>query len=586
MRHRLFPFLQWWRLVDRRTLRADALAGLAGAVLVLPQGIAFATLAGMPPEYGLYCAMVPTAVAALFGSSLHAVSGPTNAVSLFVFAALSPLARPETPEYVSLALTLAFLSGIVMAVLGALRMGALVNFVSNDVIVGFMAGVGVLIIASQLGNFLGVAVPRGGSLPETLAALARHAVEIHPWVVAVSTLTIGAALAARRWMPWLPYLVVSLAAGSVAAYLLNRWMGPGETGIRTLEALPRSLPPLSHPRFSIDAFAHLAGLAIALALVALTQTVSIARAIALKSGQRVDPNQEFIGQGLSNIAASFFSGFPTSASVNRSGPNFEAGARTPLAAVFAAAFLAATVVALAPFATLLPLAAVAGSLFVVAWALIDVQRIRAALRASRTSTAVIAVTFAATLLLRIEFAVLAGVVVSLLTYLYRTSRPAMRSLVPDPRHPTRKFTPVEHGLAECPQAKILRIEGSIYFGAVEHVAIHFETLRDRAQEQKHLLIMAKSINFVDMSGAELLAAEAVKRRGAGGRLYFYSLRQPVEDMLRKGGYLREIGEDAVFHSKDDAIGGVFARLDREVCARCTARIFRECAALAPPVARG
>jgi SulP family sulfate permease len=582
MRSRLFPILRWWPLVDRGTLRADTLAGLVGAVLVLPQGIAFATLAGMPPEYGLYCAMVPTVVAALFGSSLHAVSGPTNAVSLFVFAALSPLARPETSEYVSLALTLAFLSGVAMTTLGALRMGTLVNFVSSDVVVGFTAGVGVLIMASQLGNFLGVAVPRGGSLPETLASLAHHAVEIHPWVVAVSVFTIAAAVATRRLLPRFPYLIVSIFAGSLAAYLLNRWVGPGDTGIRTLEALPRSLPPLSHPRFSIDTFAHLAGLAIALALVSLTQTISIARAMALKSGQRLDANQEFIGQGLSNIAASFFSGFPTSASVNRSGPNLEAGARTPLSAVFAAVFLAAIVLALAPYATLLPLAAVAGSLFVVAWSLFDVERIWTALRASRTSVAVIAVTFAATLLLRIEFAVLAGVVVSLVAYLHRTSRPAMRSLVPDPGHPGRKFTPVEGGLAECPQLKILRVEGSIYFGAVEHVATHFETLREAAAGQKHLLVMAKSINFVDMPGADLLAGEAIKRRIAGGHLYFYSLRQPVEDMLRRGGYMKAIGEDAVFHSKDDAIARVFTRLDRDLCARCTARIFRECAALPPP----
>jgi SulP family sulfate permease len=171
------------------------------------------------------------------------------------------------------------------------------------------------------------------------------------------------------------------------------------------------------------------------------------------------------------------------------------------------------------------------------------------------------------------------VVVSLLAYLHRTSRPAMRSLVPDPRHPGRKFTVVEGGLAECPQLKILRIEGSIYFGAVEHVATHFETLRHAAPGQRHLLVMSKSINFVDLPGADLLADEAVKRAKAGGHLYFYSLRQPVEEMLRQGGHMGLIGEDAVFHTKDDAIARVFARLDREVCAKCTARIFRECATL-------
>jgi SulP family sulfate permease len=580
--HRLFPFLNWWHLVDRRTLRADAVAGLVGAVFVLPQGIAFATLAGLPPQYGLYCAIVPTAVAALFGSSLHTVSGPTNAVSLFVYAALSPLARPETPEYLSLALTLAFISGLIMVILGALRMGALVNFISNDVIVGFTAGVGVLIVASQLGNFFGVAVPRGGSLPETLAAFARHAKEIHPWVVVVSLATLGAAVAARRFAPRVPYMVISILAGSVLAYLVVRSLGAEPTGIRTLGALPQTLPPLSHPRFEIDTLAHLAGLAIALTVVSLTQAISIARAVALKSGQRIDADQEFIGQGLCNLAASFFSGFPTSASVNRSGPNFEAGARTPLAAVFAAVLLALIVLAAAPLAAHLPLAAMAGSLILVAWALVDFPRIRAALRTSHGSASVIAATFLATLFLRIEFAVLAGVAISLMLYLYRTSRPTMRSLVPDPRHATRKLAPAEDGLRECPQTKILRVEGSIYFGAVNHVETHFETLRHVAPEQKHLLVMAKSINFVDMAGAEALVVEARRRRALGGALYLYSLRQPVEDMLRRGGYIHDIGAENVFHGKHAAIAGVFQRLDRTICARCTARIFLECQALPPP----
>ncbi|HTT37514.1 MAG TPA: SulP family inorganic anion transporter [Burkholderiales bacterium] len=586
MQHRFLPFLRWGRHVDARSLRADLVAGAVGAVFVLPQGLAFATLAGMPPQYGLYCAMVPTAVSALFGSSLHTVSGPTNAVSLFVFAALSPLAQPESPEYVSLALTLALLSGVTMVGLGLLRMGALVNFVSNDVIVGFTAGVGILIIVSQLGNFTGIAVPRGAPLPDTLKALEQGARELSPWVIVVSAATLAAAILSRRWLPRVPYMIVSILAGSVVAYLLNRWLGADRTGIHTIGALPRSLPPLSHPEFSLDTFAPLAASAIALTVVSLTQSISIARAIALKSGQRIDADQEFVGQGLGNIAASFFSGFPTSASVNRSGPNFESGARTPLAALFAALLLAAVVLLFAPLAAYLPLAAMAGSLFLVAWALIDFHRIRAAIRTSQASVTVIATTFLATLLLPIEFAVLTGVFASLILYLYRTSRPAMRSLIPDPAHPGRKFTEVHRGLQECPQAKILRIEGSIYFGAVHHVETHLETLREVRPEQKHLLVMAKSINFIDMAGAETLVGEARKRQAAGGALYFYSLRQPVESMLRRGGYLHEIGESNIFHSRDQAIAGVFARLDRSVCARCTARVFLECQTLPPPAAPG
>jgi SulP family sulfate permease len=258
MQHRLLPFLRWWPRVDRHSLRSDLVAGSVGAVFVLPQGLAFATLAGMPPQYGLYCAMVPTAVTALFGSSLHTVSGPTNAVSLFVFAALSPLAHPESPEYISLALTLALLSRATMVALGLLRMGALVNFVSNDAIVGFTAGVGILIIVSQLGNFSGVPLPPGAPLPDTLKALVQGAHKLRPWVIAVSVATLVIAAVSHRWLPRVPYMIASILAGSVAAYALNRWLGADQTGIHTIGGLPRSLPPLSQPALSLDTFAPLA----------------------------------------------------------------------------------------------------------------------------------------------------------------------------------------------------------------------------------------------------------------------------------------------------------------------------------------
>jgi SulP family sulfate permease len=579
---RFFPFLKWWPLVDASTLKADALAGLVGAVVVLPQGVAFATLAGLPPEYGLYCAIVPAAVTALFGSSLHAVSGPTNAVSLITFASLSTLAAPGTPHYIQLALTLALMSGIVMLAMGLLRLGVLVNFISSTVVVGFTAAIGVLIFASQLGSFLGLQIPASGTFTRILVGALTHLGDTRLWValVAAATLVIGAT--ARRAVPGIPPMLVAMVTGSLLAFGLNKWLGTEHTGLVTLGPLPGALPPLSFPDVSIGTLQNLLGAAIAVTVVSLTQAISIAHAVALKSGQRLDNNQEFIGQGLGNIAAAFFSGFPASASVNRCGINYEAGARTPLSAVFSALLLILVLFAVAPLAAYLPIAVVAGVLFLVAWGLLDLKRIRAILRTSRTESVVLAVTFFATLLLDLEFAILMGILASLVVYLNRTSHPTMRSLVPDPRHPQRKLTEIEDGLVECPQLKMLRVEGSIYFGAVNHVAHHFDTLRQHNPGQKHLLLMSKSINFVDMAGAELLATEARHRRAAGGRLYFYSLREPVEELLERGGYIADIGREDVFHGKHQAIAGVFARLDRSVCAKCRARIFEECRALPEP----
>lgn len=578
---RLFPPLGWWPRVNAATLKADAIAGLVGAIVVLPQGVAFATLAGLPPEYGLYCAMVPTLVAALFGSSWHAIAGPTTPVSLMVFAVLSPLATPMTPHYIELALTLALMSGVIMLVLGALGSGSLVNFMSPSVIVGFTAALGVFIFLSQLGNFLGIVLPPA-AFHEMVAGTFRRLDDARPWVALVAAATVAVGALSHRVLPKIPPMLAAMVLGSVAAFLLNQALGAERTGLRTLGPLPGALPPLSLPDVSAATLQSLLPGALAVALVSLTQALSIAHAIALKSRQRLDNNQEFIAQGLANVAAAFFSGFPTSASANRCGINYDAGAKTPMSAIFAVLLLVLVLLGVAPLVAYLPIAVVAGMLFLVAWNLIDLPRIRKILATSPGETAVLAVTFFATLVLDLEFAILVGVLFSLVLYLNRTSHPILRSLVPDPRHTERKMTEVEDGLVECPQLKILRIEGSIYFGAVDHVERHLDALREEGAGQKHLLLMSKSINTIDMAGAELLAEEARRRRAGGGQLYFYSLRKPVEDLLERGGYMDEIGRENVFRGKRQAIGGVFTRLDRSICATCRARIFDECASVPKP----
>ena len=579
----LFPFLRWWPMVSRGTVRADLLAGLVGALVVLPQGVAFATLAGMPPEYGLYCAMVPTIIAALWGSSLQGVSGPTNAVSLVVFATLAPLAAPGSAEYISLALTLALMSGVMLLALGVLRFGTVVNFMSHTVVIGFTAGIGILILANQLPNFFGVDVPRGGSFLQTLLRFAAKIPHTHPWTLAIALITLAGGILGRRFLPRVPYMITAMFVGALAGEAAMLTFGAERVGLRLLGPLPGALPPLSLPVFSFSTMQSLLGISLTVTLLSLSQGLTIAKSIAQRSGQRLDVNQELIGQGLSNMVAAFFSGYPSSVSANRAGINFESGARTPLSAVFSALFLVVVLLGVAPLAAYLPLATMAGILMLVGWSLIDFKSMRHVGATSRSEAAVLYGTLAATLLLNLEIAILVGVTASLLLFLHQTSHPAMRSIVPDPRHPQRKVTEVEDDLAECPQLKLLRIEGAIYFGAVNHVEQHLDTLREIAPGQKHLLIMSKSINFVDLAGAELLSREARKRRAAGGALYFYSLRKPVEGMLERGHYMTDIGHERIYRGKAEAIAGVFERLDRTVCSRCTARIFNECKTLPPPV---
>jgi SulP family sulfate permease len=572
---RLLPFLHWWPRVNAVTLRADLMAGLTGAIVALPQGVAFAAIAGMPPEYGLYAGMVPAIIAALFGSSWHLVSGPTTAASIVLFSALSVFAEPGSARYVELALTLTLLVGVIQLALGFARLGALVNFISHSVVIGFTAGAAILIIGSQAKHFFGLDVPRTAHFHEAVQGLAVHIGDINLFATAVGVVTLASGIVVKRYWPRIPYMIVAMLVGSLAAVFLEAWLGNASTEIATVGALPSTPPPLSMPDLSLRTMREVAPAALAMTLFALTEAVSIARSLAVRSGQHIDGNQEFIGQGLSNVAGSFFSGYVATGSFNRSGLNFAAGAKTPVAAVLAGGLLMAIVLLVAPLATYLPNAAMAGILFLVGWGLIDFPHIRSIVRTSRSETLVLATTFVSTLLLELEFAILAGVILSLVMYLNRTSRPWVVSRVPDPGLPTRKFV-TDRSLPECPQLKIARIEGSLFFGAISHVNESLRHFERQAPEQKHLAITMRGVNFIDVAGAEFLGQEARSRRARGGALYLIHPKPGVVNPLRRGGYLETIGDTHLFQSKDQAIGSIFAGLDRDVCKACKRRIFREC----------
>ena len=575
---RLFPFLVWWPLLNGKNVRSDLTAGLTGAVVVLPQGVAFATIAGMPPEYGLYAGMVPAIIAALFGSSWHLVSGPTTAASIVLFSSLSVYAEPGSAEYVTLALTMTLMVGLIELGLGLARMGALVNFISHSVIVGFTAGAAILIASKQLKNFFGVEIPRGGHLHDVLISFWGEIAHINGYVTIVAAVTLLSGIAVKRWLPRLPYRIVAMVAGSVVSKLINQIFGSETTGIATVGALPSSLPPLSSPSFSLDTIKNLAPASLAVTLFALTEAVSIGRSLGARSGQRIDGNQEFIGQGLSNIAGSFFSGYVATGSFNRSGLNYQAGAQTPLAAMFAGLFLIFIVLLVAPLAAYLPNAAMAGILFLVAWGLIDFHEIGHVLKTSRRETGIMAVTFFGALFLELEFAIFAGVLLSLVLYLMRVSKPRIISRVPDARLPGRKFN-TDPSLPSCPQLHILRIDGSLFFGSINHVQEAFADLEEQHPEQKHLAIVAEGINFADITGGAILVKEARRRKARGGNLYLMKVKKGLWESLESCGCLDAIGPNNFFQSKTAAITGIFQKLDKSVCQRCDKRIFRECASI-------
>ena len=572
--YRLLPFLTWFRLVNKETVRADLAAGFTGAVIVLPQGVAFATIAGLPPEYGLYTAMVTPIIAALFGSSRHLISGPTTAISIVVFSAISHHAEPGSPEFINLALTLTFLAGIYQLAFGLARLGTLVNFVSHTVVIGFTAGAAILIATSQLKHVLGIFIPKGESFLHTWVDVFNELADINVYVLLVAASTVAATLLCRKFLPKLPNLLVGLVVGSLVAVLL----GADAHHIGLVGEIPAHLPPLSSPDFSIGTIKLLAPEAFAIALLGLIEAVSISRAIASRSHQRINSSQEFIGQGLSNIFGSFFSSYAGSGSFTRSGINYAAGAKTPLSAIFAAVFLMLIVLLIAPLTAYLPVAAMGGVILIVAYNLIDIQHIKQVLQFSRSETAILLTTFFATLFLELEFAIYLGVLLSLVIFLSRTSTPNIPTLTidSDPPGGKRKLINIQKKPVKlCPQLKIIRIDMSIYFGSINHIQNHIHQIVE-GENIKHILIVASGINFIDLSGAEVLITENNRLKTLGGGLYFVGLKASVYKFAAESCFIRKIGADHFFDSKNQAIREIYNRLDRDICDSCRVRVFREC----------
>jgi SulP family sulfate permease len=568
------PALEWLRTVDRGSLRADAFAGATGAVIVLPQAIAFAAIAGLPPQFGIASAIVVTIVAAAFGSSRHLVSGPTTPISILVLAALADSWSVGTPAYLQAAILLTLMVGVIQLGLGLARFGALVDFVSHSVMIGFTAGAGVIIGWSQI---VTVVDPR--MLMDALDEAGGIGLSLDWHAIVVAAVTVGTAFSVNAFWRKGPHFLIAMAAGTALAHLLD----PGLVRTETVGALGSSLPMAAVPVVSLADARTLAPAALAIALIGLLEAVAIARALGLRSGQVVDANAEFRAQGLSNVAGAFFGAYAGSGSFTRSGINYEAGARTPLAAILSGLLLATILVPVAPLFAFVPSGTVAGIIFYVALRLVDVAGFRRIVRTSRSETTIAFATLATTVGVGLEFGVYVGVILSLFFFLDRTSRPRLAIGAPDPTSPHRTFRVAgRHGLAECPQLICARLEGPLYFGSVEHVRRSFAALRRARPDQKTMLFILKGTGEIDMSGAELVLEEASRRRTLGGVLHVQAKLPETLGALERLDHGKMLGEDTIHLSKSEALQAIVPKLDRAICARCTARVFLEC----PPRADG
>jgi len=569
MLNKIFPFLAWFPLV-KGSLKDDLIAGITGTIIVIPQAVAFAMIAGLPPIYGFYTAMITPIIAALFGSSYHLISGPTTAISIVVYSTLVKFVNPETDieAFVSLALVLTFLAGLFQFAMGLARMGKLVNFVSHSVIIGFTAGAGILIAFKQLKHVFGIKVPQGSTIVEIVTYIIKHISETNWYVFLVATGTLVIALIIKIFIKPLSryYMLIAMVLGSVLAIAL----GGDANGIQTVGDIPSNLPPFRMPDLSYTNISKLSSGALVLALLGLIEAVAIARAIGLHTHQKIDGNQEFIGQGLSNLIASFFSSYAGSGSFTRSGVNHQAGAKTPMSAIFASLFLMVVLLSLAQYASYLPKAAMGGIILLVGYNLIDFHHIKQVYKSSGRELVVLGITLLGTLFFDLEFALLAGIVASFFFYMERTSKPNIATLAVDKQKRLVNVIRDKDAL-ECSNLKIVRIDGSLYFGSIEKISDYLSNLYEE-NEIQHILIAGDGINFIDLAAAEWLTNEILKWQKNRGGIYIAGLKIVSQDILKKGGFMEKMGQDIFFKDKKTAIAEIHKKID----VPCEVKAFDEC----------
>lgn len=565
------PFVSWVRGYSRHHLKADAFAGLTVAVVALPQSMAYAIIAGLPVQYGLYASIVPAIIGSLWGSSAHLITGPTTAVSLVVFSTLGNLAQPGSLPYLELALFMALMIGVLQIIMGLARFGGLLNFVSHAVLLGFTAGAAVLIAFKQLPGLLGIPVEKDGHFLVQVLGLLSNLHEFHVPTFVMGAVTVIIILAFKKIRPnWPGTLIAMIAVG-----LLVGLFDLKHRGVSVVGAIPQSLPPFQVP--SMEALGHLGQLApgaLAIAILGLVEAVSIAKSIADQTRQRLNINREFIGQGLANIGAGLFSGYPASGSFTRSAVNFRAGAKTPLSGIISGLAIAAAVLIAAPLAAMLPLSALAGVLIVVAYELIRTRDIVRTIRATRSDAVVLVVTFLATLILSIEFAIYVGMLLSIGLHLAKTSHPRIYSVVPDLH--TGKMVGSAFG-ETCCQMDIIQVEGSFFFGSATFVLDDLQRRLRNHPETANILIRMHHVNTMDASGVHVLEIVLDEVRQRGGGLFFSGINHRVFAVLKNSSLLKEIGETHVRSSTRNAVRQAMREnFCPAICASCRIDVFMEC----------
>ncbi|WBQ09611.1 sulfate permease [Hyphomonadaceae bacterium ML37] len=572
---RYFPILDWGRRYKGETLASDLTAAVIVTIMLIPQSLAYALLAGLPPEAGLYASIAPLVAYAIFGTSRALAVGPVAVVSLMTAAAVGQIADTGTIGYATAAVTLAFLSGVILLLMGVFRLGFLANFLSHPVISGFITASGVIIAASQLRHILGV--PGGGhTLVEIVSSLAGSVTATNPYTLAVGAASLGFLLFVRSGLKPLlmamrvpekaagivtkigPVIAVAASIGAVLAFDL------GARGVAVVGEVPQGLPPFTLPSFELELVQLLLASAMLISVIGFVESVSVAQTLAAKKRERIDPDQELVALGASNVSAAMSGGFPVTGGFARSVVNFDAGAATPAAGAFTAVGILLAAAFLTPLIFHLPIAVLAATIIVAVLSLVDFGALGRAFRYSKADFAAMAATIAITLVMGVEAGVSVGVILSLVLFLYRTSRPhaAVVGQVPGGEH----FRNVErHAVITSPLVVTLRVDESLYFANARYLEDRVYQLVAENPDARHIILMCPAVNFIDMSALESLEAINTRLASTDIKLHLSEVKGPVMDRLKRSHFLETLSGQ-IFLSQYEA----FAALDPETAKRALA----------------
>jgi SulP family sulfate permease len=557
------------------TLRADLIAGITVALVLVPQSMAYAQLAGLPPYYGLYASFLPGIIAAIFGSSRQLATGPVAVVSLMTASALEPIAGASPELYVAYAIMLAIMVGVFQMALGLLRLGVLVNFLSHPVVIGFTNAAAIIIGTSQLGKLFGVSVEKSEHTYETVYNTIIEAFHsAHMETMLMALLALGIMIGLKRFLPKIPNVLTAV----VITTLVSWWLGFEEKlGGKVVGVVPEGLPPIGLPTFDFDTMVKLFGVAVAISIIGFMEAISIAKAMAARTRQRLDANQELVGQGLGNIASSLSSGYAVSGSFSRSAVNINAGAVTGFSAVVTGVVVGITLLFLTPLLYHLPQATLAAVIIMAVINLVKIEPIKYAWRVQRHDGAVALITFAMTLLWapHLEEGIMVGVMLSLLLFLYRTMKPRVAALSRAPDGTLRDAD--IHKLETCRNIALIRFDGSLYFantGYFEDKVLERAALKP---DLKYVIIDAEGINEIDATGEEMLHHLAERLRETGVELLFARAKKQVWDVFRRTGLIDKLGEDHFFALRTQAFNYAWDNLGDNHAETCPLR-------LAPPKA--